>query len=88
MRAAFHARKPIHPGGYVKSEIVEANGLSVTDAAQALGVTRPALSALLTRPLAPDAADGDPNRESVWRAPLAANGNADQLWHRWSAQPI
>jgi addiction module HigA family antidote len=31
----------------VKSEIVEALGLSVTDAARALGVTRPALSALL-----------------------------------------
>jgi len=31
----------------VKAEIVEALGLSVTDAAQALGVTRPALSKLL-----------------------------------------
>ncbi|APH56985.1 Virulence-associated protein A [Granulibacter bethesdensis] len=38
---------PAHPGGFVKSKVVEANGLSVTDAAQALGVTRPALSALL-----------------------------------------
>ena len=38
---------PAHPGGFVKSEIVEASGLSVTDAARALGVTRPALSALL-----------------------------------------
>lgn len=36
-----------HPGGFLKSAIVEANGLSVTDAAQVLGVTRPALSALL-----------------------------------------
>jgi antitoxin HigA-1 len=40
-------KSPAHPGGFVKSEIVEALGLSVTDAAQALGVTRPALSALL-----------------------------------------
>ena len=31
----------------VKSEIIEALELSVTDAARALGVTRPALSALL-----------------------------------------
>ena len=38
---------PAHPGGFVKSEIVEALGLSVTRAAQVLGVTRPALSALL-----------------------------------------
>ena len=40
-------KSPAHPGGFVKSEIVEALGLSVTAAAQALGVTRPALSALL-----------------------------------------
>lgn len=40
-------RNPAHPGGFVKSEIIEALGLSVTEAAKVLGVTRPALSALL-----------------------------------------
>jgi addiction module HigA family antidote len=40
-------KNPAHPGGFVKSEIIEALGLSVTNAARALGVTRPALSALL-----------------------------------------
>jgi antitoxin HigA-1 len=40
-------KNPAHPGGFVKSEIIEALGLSVTRAAQALGVTRAALSALL-----------------------------------------
>ena len=40
-------QNPAHPGGFVKSEIVEALGLTVTGAARALGVTRPALSALL-----------------------------------------
>ena len=40
-------KSPAHPGGFVKSEIVEAVGLTVTGAAAALGVTRPALSALL-----------------------------------------
>jgi addiction module HigA family antidote len=40
-------KNPAHPGGFVKSEIVEALELTVTDAARALGVTRPALSALL-----------------------------------------
>ena len=39
-------KDPAHPGGFVKSEIVEALDLSVTDAAKALGVTRPTLSAL------------------------------------------
>ncbi len=40
-------KNPAHPGGFVKTEIVEAMGLTVTRAAEALGVTRPALSAVL-----------------------------------------
>ena len=40
-------KSPAHPGGFVKSEIIEPLGLSVTDAARVLGITRPALSALL-----------------------------------------
>lgn len=36
-----------HPGGFVKHEVIKALGLSVTEAAVVLGVTRPALSALL-----------------------------------------
>ncbi len=40
-------KKPAHPGGFVKTEIIRGLGISVTDAAQALGVTRPALSKLL-----------------------------------------
>ena len=43
----YKLRDPPHPGGFVKTEIVEPNGLSVTGAAAALGVTRAALSALL-----------------------------------------
>lgn len=38
---------PAHPGGFVKSEIIEALDLTVTRAAEVLGVTRAALSALL-----------------------------------------
>ena len=38
---------PAHPGGFIKTEIVEALDLSVTRAAEVLGVTRAALSALL-----------------------------------------
>lgn len=40
-------KKPGHPGGIVKSEIIKPSGLSVTGAAEVLGVTRAALSALL-----------------------------------------
>lgn len=47
MAVSKAAKASAHPGGFVKSEIVEARGLSVTDAAHALGVTRPALSKLL-----------------------------------------
>jgi addiction module HigA family antidote len=40
-------KKPPHPGDFIKTEIVEAAGLSVTATAAALGVSRPALSSLL-----------------------------------------
>jgi len=38
---------PAHPGQFIKMEIIDPLGLSVTAAAKALGVTRPTLSALL-----------------------------------------
>ena len=40
---------PVHPGDFIRTEIVEAHGLSVTAAAKALGVSRPALSNLLNQ---------------------------------------
>jgi antitoxin HigA-1 len=39
--------KPPHPGQFIRMEIVEPLGLTVTRAAEILDVTRPALSALL-----------------------------------------
>ena len=42
--AGIRMKNPAHPGGFVKSEIIEPLGLSVTAAAQALGVTRATLS--------------------------------------------
>jgi addiction module HigA family antidote len=38
---------PPHPGKFIKTEIIQPLGLSVTDAAATLGVSRPALSTLL-----------------------------------------
>lgn len=51
-------KNPAHPGGFVRTEIIEPLGLSVTDAAQALGITRPALSTFLNEraSLSPDMA--------------------------------
>ncbi|MCR8548665.1 HigA family addiction module antitoxin [Salipiger sp. P9] len=40
-------KAPAHPGGFVRAQVIAPLGLSVTDAAQALGVTRPALSKFL-----------------------------------------
>jgi addiction module HigA family antidote len=38
---------PVHPGQFIRMEVIDPQGLSVTAAAKVLGVTRPALSALL-----------------------------------------
>lgn len=40
-------RNPVHTGIFLRREIIEAYGLSVTDAAKLLGVARPTLSNLL-----------------------------------------
>ncbi len=38
---------PPHPGDFIRTEIIEPVGLTVTAAAEVLGVTRPAFSSLL-----------------------------------------
>jgi antitoxin HigA-1 len=40
-------KNPPHPGDFIRTEIIEPAGLSVTAAATALQVSRPALSGLL-----------------------------------------
>lgn len=47
MLQGVRMKGPAHPGGFVRSEIIGGLGLSITDAAKALGVTRAALSAFL-----------------------------------------
>lgn len=44
---AMHMKNPPHPGDFIRSEIIEPAGLTVTAAAAALQVSRPALSSLL-----------------------------------------
>lgn len=46
-RTGYRMKSPAHPGGFVRTEIIAPLGLTVTAAADALGVTRPALSALI-----------------------------------------
>ena len=45
--SGIRMKSPAHVGGFVKSEVIEPLGLSVTAAAKVLGVTRAALSAVL-----------------------------------------
>jgi antitoxin HigA-1 len=40
-------KNPPHPGDFIRTEIIEPSGLSVTAAAAALQVSRPALSSLI-----------------------------------------
>lgn len=43
----FRLKNPAHPGSFLRTELTEGRGLTVTEAATALLVTRPALSAVL-----------------------------------------
>jgi addiction module HigA family antidote len=45
--AEIRMKRAAHPGGFVKHEIIDPLGLSVTRAAEVLGVTRATLSTLL-----------------------------------------
>ncbi len=45
--SGFRMKRPAHPGSFIRHEIIEPLGLSVTRAAEVLGVTRATLSTLL-----------------------------------------
>ena len=47
MPIKLHPRFAVHPGAWLRTEIVEPHGLTVTAAARQLGVTRQAMSNLL-----------------------------------------
>ena len=47
MSQSIRMKTPAHPASFLNSEIIKPLGLTVTGAAQVLGVTRVALSALL-----------------------------------------
>lgn len=42
-------KNPPHPGDFIRTEVITAAGMTVTRAAVALGVSRPALSSLLNQ---------------------------------------
>jgi addiction module HigA family antidote len=72
---------PVHPGDFIRTEIVEAYGLSVTAAAKVLGVSRPALSNLLNQ-------NADLSGEMALRIEKAFGVNMDTLMRMQAAYDI
>lgn len=72
---------PVHPGDFIKTEVVEAHGLSVTGASKVLGVSRPALSNLLNQ-------HADLSGEMALRIEKAFGVNMDTLMRMQAAYDI
>ena len=72
---------PVHPGDFIRTEIIEAHGLSVTAAAKVLGVSRPALSNLLNQ-------NADLSAEMALRIEKAFGVNMDTLMRMQAAYDI
>ena len=72
---------PVHPGDFIRTEIIEAHGLSVTAAAKVLGVSRPTLSNLLNR-------NADLSGEMALRIEKAFGVNMDTLMRMQAAHDI
>src|SRR5271165_836226 len=70
-------KNPPHPGRIVRQECLEPLGLTVTDAAKALGVSRNALSELVNE-------RGGISPEMAIRLDKAFGGGADS-WHQMQA---
>jgi len=79
-------KSPAHPGGFIKHEIIEPLALSVSNAAEVLGVSRAALSALLNERalLPPEMALRI--EKCFWRINGYADANAKQLRYRTNTQ--
>jgi addiction module HigA family antidote len=74
-------KNPPHPGDFIRTEIIDAAGLSVTAAAEALGVSRPALSSLLN-------AKADLSGDMALRIEKAFGVKMDTLMRMQSAYDI
>ena len=72
---------PVHPGNLIRTEIIEAHGLSVTAAAKVLGVSRSALSNLLNQ-------NADLSGEMALRIEKAFGVNMDTLMRVQAAYDI
>jgi hypothetical protein len=78
-------KSPPHPGDFIRTEIIDLAGLSVTAAAKALQVSRPALSSLLKRQREPFRRYGAAHRKGFRRE--NGHADADAVVLRHSADP-
>ena len=74
-------KNPPHPGDFIRTEIIEAAGLTVTAAAIALGVSRPTLSSLLNGKAGHVRGHGAAHREGLWGEDGHANADAVVVRH-------
>src|SRR6516162_1331043 len=74
-------KNPPHPGDFIRTEIIEPAGLSVTGAAKVLRVSRPTLSSLLN-------AKADLSGQMALRIEKAFGVKMDTLMHMQSAFDI
>src|ERR1700732_2830100 len=74
-------KNPPHPGDFIRTEIVEAAGLTVTAAAKALRVSRPTLSSLLN-------GKADLSGDMALRIEKAFGVNMDTLMRRQPSYDI
>jgi len=74
-------KNPPHPGDFIRTEIIQPAGLSVTETAKALRVSRPALSSLLN-------ARADLSGEMALRIEKAFGVKMDTLMRMQSAYDI
>ena len=72
---------PVHPGDFIRTEIIAAHGLSITAAAKVLGVSRPALSNLLNQ-------NADLSGEMALRIEKAFGVSMDTLMRMQAASDI
>ena len=81
MAIKLHSSFAVHPGAWLRAEVIEPHGLSVTDAAGKLHVTRQAMSNLL-------GARAGLSAEMAIRFEKAFGLNADTLMRMQSAHDL
>lgn len=85
--SGFRMKRPAHPGGFVRHEIIEPLELSVTAAAAALGGDAGDAFDASERARQPFAGDGASHRKGVRHVDRHLDADAEQLRHRPDARP-